>query len=307
MGNFQLNNTQTAVYSCLCYFDVFDYPLKLSEVFEFSTLQINSTEVKTILDQLTELKLIKFQSGFYLLQQSSNEIIIKRQDAEMGFSANQNKIRRYAQFIAKFPFVESVSISGSCSKGLFDKESDVDYFIITKPNRLWLCRSILVAFKKLFLFNSKKYFCVNYFLSSDELEIPDRNVFVACEISTLLPVSNLSTFEKFLNFNNWVKDYLPNKKQHQQTFLKASQIIRPLFALLEWTLMGKLGESLDKICFKYTLATWQKKFTDFSKEDFDLNLRSKKNVSKHHPRGFQKKVLQEHQSRMSQLNILITE
>jgi len=43
--------------------------------------------------------------------------------------------------------------------------------------------------------------------------------------------------------------------------------------------------------FSLTLSIWQKKFKHFNKTDFDLNMRSRKNVSKHHPSGFQQKVL----------------
>jgi hypothetical protein len=56
--------------------------------------------------------------------------------------------------------------------------------------------------------------------------------------------------------------------------------------------MGKsLGDFADKQLFKLTLSIWQKKFKHFNKTDFDLNMRSRKNVSKHHPSGFQQKVL----------------
>lgn len=32
-----------------------------------------------------------------------------------------------AKFIAKFPFVKAVGISGSLSKGYYDNESDIDF------------------------------------------------------------------------------------------------------------------------------------------------------------------------------------
>jgi hypothetical protein len=303
----QLNEEQKAVYACLCYFDVFQHPLRFTEICEFVSLPFSDSKAHSVLDELLHLQLIRSESGFYLLKNTSGNTIQKRLSAEQRFQAKQNTIRRFARFVSRFPFVESVAISGSCSKGLLDEEGDVDYFIITAPGRLWLCRSLLVAFKKLFLFNSKKYFCVNYFLSSDQLEIPDRNVFVACEISTLMPVSNKALFDNYLQHNKWVNDYLPNKKSYNALFLKDEPPKRPVSKLMEMVFSGKLGDALDRRFFEYTLNTWEKKFSDFNKEDFDLNMRSKKNVSKHHPRGFQKKVLEEFENRISTFNVITAE
>jgi hypothetical protein len=307
MRSTQLNEDQKAVYACLCYFDVFQHPLRFTEICEFSSVPFSDSKVHALLEELLHMHLIRSESGFYLLKQASGNNIQKRLRCEQRFQAKQQTIRRFARLISHFPFVQSLAISGSCSKGLLDEDGDVDYFIITTPGRLWLCRSLLVAFKKLFLFNSKKYFCVNYFLSSDQLEIPDRNVFVACEISTLMPVSNKALFDKYLEHNKWVEDFLPNKKAYNAQFLKDHLPKRPISKLLEIAFGGKLGDALDRQFFRLTLNTWEKKFSDFSKEDFDLNMRSKKNVSKHHPRGFQKKVLQEFENRISSFSVITAE
>ncbi len=307
MPSTQLNEDQKAVYACLCYFDVFQHPLRFTEICEFISVPFSDSKVHALLDELLQLQLIRSEAGFYLLKNASGTTIQKRLCAEQRFQAKESTIRRFARFISRFPFVQSVAISGSCSKGLLDEEGDVDYFIITTPGRLWLCRSLLVGFKKLFLFNSKKYFCVNYFLSADHLEIPDRNVFVACEISTLMPVSNKELFDQYLLHNKWVEDFLPNKKAYNAQFLKETLPNRPISKLVELILSGKLGDLLDRGFFKFTLNIWEKKFSDFSKDDFDLNMRSKKNVSKHHPRGFQKKVLQELENRISTLSVVAAE
>ena len=69
----------------------------------------------------------------------------------------------------------------------------------------------------------------------------------------------------------------------------------------EKILHGKLGEWLDTWCFKITLRHWKKKFSHFDESEFDLNMRSRKNVSKHHPQGFQNKVMELHQQKIKQL------
>ncbi len=74
---------------------------------------------------------------------------------------------------------------------------------------------------------------------------------------------------------------------------------------MEVVLNGKLGAWLDNVLFRWTLQVWKRKFTDFNVDDFDLNLRSKKHVSKHHPRGFQNKVLTELRIKLQRLNVFV--
>jgi hypothetical protein len=290
---FCLNEEQYAAYSCICYFDIFDHPIKLAEVVEFNGKLTTASKIKDILDELLHRDLIGHHEGFYFLYQQTEGLIKKRNLAEQRFHKKINTIKWFGRFISKFPFVASVAVSGSCSKELLEDDGDVDYFIITSAKRVWLCRTLLIAFKKIFLFNSKKYFCVNYFIGEDHLEIPDKNTFVATEIATLLPLSNKVLFEKFLNANAWTKEFLPNKMQYKTFFLKDKKRRAFLPWFFEILLRNPFGDWLDKFCFRLTLNNWQKKFPDFDQDDFDLNLRSKKAVSKHHPRGFQQKVLLE--------------
>lgn len=297
-----LTKGQFAMYSCICYFDVFRYPVKPNQILDFANFKTTQSQVNLILNELVELKLISEANGFYFLEKANSDFIVKRSDSEKRFLKKEKVIKRYASFISRFPFVEAVCISGSCSKGLLEEDGDIDYFIITSPNKLWLCRSILIAFKKVFLFNSKKYFCVNYLVDSNNLEIPDKNIFVATEVRTLVPITNKALFEKFLLSNNWTNDFLPNKQVYDSAFLKEKKATKYFFKLIELMFGGKLGDKLDKKCFDLTLSSWQKKFPNFSKEDFDLNLRSRKNVSKHHPRGYQKKVLSELSNRLEKIN-----
>ncbi|MGL5890529.1 MAG: hypothetical protein ACRC3B_11625 [Bacteroidia bacterium] len=66
---------------------------------------------------------------------------------------------------------------------------------------------------------------------------------------------------------------------------------------------GKLGDRLDNFCFNITQKRWEKKFPQLSTEEFELNLRSRKNVSKHHPRGFQFRVLSSYRQKLNQLMV----
>jgi predicted nucleotidyltransferase len=117
-----------------------------------------------------------------------------------------------AQLLIKFPYVRGIGISGSLSKNFADENSDIDLFIITKKNRLWIARTLMHLFKKLtFLVNKQHYYCMNYYIDEQQLEIVEKNIYTAIEVVTLIPLQGDGAFASFYSANAWTKDYLPNK------------------------------------------------------------------------------------------------
>ena len=114
--------------------------------------------------------------------------------------------RAYAigRFLYRFPFVRAIAISGSLSKDFADEKADIDFFIITKANRLWIARTMMHLFKKLtFITGHQHYFCMNYYVDEEALLIQDQNIFTAIEIRTLLPVCGGRQHDNFFEVNNW--------------------------------------------------------------------------------------------------------
>jgi hypothetical protein len=156
---------------------------------------------------------------------------------------------------------------------------------------LWLCRTLLVLFKKIVLFNSNKYFCVNYFIDTDNLVINDRNIFVATEIKSLIPIGSKGIINDFIFSNAWVTDFFPNGALSFQKLFNEEPRSQILSAIVEYLCNNPFGDYLDNLLLKATFWYWKKKFKGICEEEFNLNMRSSKNVSKHHPKGYQYKVL----------------
>jgi hypothetical protein len=57
------------------------------------------------------------------------------------------------------------------------------------------------------------------------------------------------------------------------------------FAFLE-------NHKVDDMLLRLTVKHWRKKFSHMKQEDFDLQIRSRKHVCKHHTKGYQNKVLE---------------
>ncbi|HLX11545.1 MAG TPA: nucleotidyltransferase domain-containing protein, partial [Bacteroidota bacterium] len=115
-----------------------------------------------------------------------------------------------SQIIRRFPFVRGIFLSGDLSKGVATPPSDIDYVIVTAPGRLWICRTLLILFKKTFLLNKKKFFCLNYFIAEDSMYLDDQTYFTATEIAHLRPVINYEAYLAYLDANAWIKSFFPN-------------------------------------------------------------------------------------------------
>lgn len=287
-----LNATEVSLIEVLLYFGIFRYPLKPEEVVLFSSLSspLNNPEATQVLNKLVDAGMVYEYNGYYSLYDDASQLK-RRLEGNAKAETYMIKAARYGRIIQSFPFVRCVCVSGSLSKGFVDEKGDIDYFIITQPQRLWISRTLLIAFKKIFLLNSHRYFCVNYFVDTNHLEIPDKNIFTATELLTLQPLTGSEHFNHLMRANPWAAPFLPNiSVKFNQAGHNRSGIIK---RFLELMLNNRFGEMADTLFMKLTIKRWRAKFSYLSTIDFENALRSRKYVSKHHPQNFQKRVLQQ--------------
>jgi hypothetical protein len=197
---------------------------------------------------------------------------------------------RQARLIARFPFVRGVMASGSFSKGYMDQKSDLDFFIITEPKRLWIARTLLVFYKRLFLFNSHKYFCVNYFVDSEHLMIEEKNLFTATELATLIPLSGASLYLKLQEANAWITGMFPNYDPRPVNGVEEQA--RGWFKVLIEKVIDVVAPTrLERFFKNLTLRRWQKLYgSSYSAADFHVAFKTKDYASKTHPNHYQKKI-----------------
>ena len=294
-----LSPISEGVVLALAYTGLFQYPLTREEVHARLVLpNINAAEVHSALDDLVAAKQV-FQFGeFYSLDNAPQQEEKRRKGNQMARD-KMSKAHRVSRLIFSFPYVRVVSLSGSLSKDYMDETTDIDFFIITKPKRLWLCRTLLIAYKKIFLLNSYQHFCLNYFIDLDHLEVEERNLFTATEVVTLVPTCGSKGFQAFLSANEWYRNHYPNGSARSADGVVADRP-KGLKRLLEGILNTPIGDALDSYCMRITVGHWKKKFTEFRPEDFDVAMKSRSYVSKHHPGNFQRRVLDAYVQRVKQ-------
>jgi hypothetical protein len=283
----------------LLYFDIFNYPLTAEEVARFSFAVINFSP-EALLENLVSRKVLyKFQN-FYSLQ-SDPQIALRRIKGNELAEKKMKTAKWFSRIVSLFPFVRAVMLSGSISKGYMDEDSDIDYFIVTETNRLWIVRTALAIFRRIFLFNSHKNLCTNYFVDSENLEITEKNMFTAVELRTIKPMFGKSVIEKFQTANNWAISFLPNFTfEEVQAFDKKyffKRIIEELFSF-------KGMENFNRWLMDKSIAYWVKRYgPDIHPADFGIAFHSTIGVSKSHPQFFQKKVLMRYSQKIEDFEI----
>jgi predicted nucleotidyltransferase len=284
----------------LAYFDVFNYPLTAEEIIQFLPGKNTKSAFHESLKNLFEEKLIFKISGFYSLQ--NREILASIRIEGNKRAAYQLKIaRRIAKFLGGFPFVKSICVSGSLSKDFADKKSDIDFFIITEADRLWIARTFMHLFKKLsYLAGKQHWFCMNYYVDEEGMEIVEKNIFTAMEIVTLKPMQGKKYFKRFIDANSWTKNYFPGQKisidEDGTGKIKLIRFIEKLFR-------SKFGDMIENWLMKVTDKRWKKKTekNKLNNHGERISMIVSPHFSKPNPDIFQLKIINEYDLRVNQL------
>ena len=137
---------------------------------------------------------------------------------------------------------------------------------------------------------------MNYFLDTEHLTVEDRNRFTATEVVTLLPTYGNGTTEAFFAQNAWAFKMYPGARP-------TPSVEVPIgnggwkYRVERW-LGGGIGDVLDSWCMNLTWRRWRRKFGHLDARTFELALRTRTYVSKHHPRNFQDRVLNGYMDRV---------
>ena len=294
------NQIRSSIIRTLVYYDIFSYPLTAEEIYQ--NLRTNHTSLEEVNKELQNLatEQIIFRNGNYFQLDSGDELVQRRHQGNKLAAKRLKTARRVSSLISRFPFIRGILLSGSISKGFMEEDSDIDYFVITHPNRVWFSRLMLMMFKKIFLLNSKKMFCINYFVDSENLEIEEKNIFTATEIVTLLPTFGKSIYEEFYKKNFWIKQFYPNYPQRETNKIldRKNGVVK---SYLEKVLGKKLGDKIDDFAMGLFDKFNKTKYKGYGEQEFKLAFKSSKKESKHHPKFFQKKVLVEFENKIKSL------
>jgi len=300
--NTNLSEIKENILATLAYFDLFNYPLTRAEVFSFLKKKYTCEFFDDALKGLLNGGIIHQFDRFYTLK-NDHYLIIRRNEGNKKAVELIKIAGKVGNILIRFPYVSGIAISGSLSKNFADENSDIDLFIITAKNRLWIARTIMHCLKKLtFLVNKEHYFCMNYYIDEQQLEIAEKNIYTATEIGTLIPLQGDIVFEKFYIANSWTRNFLPNKNMRIASAKPLKTYL--LKTVFEWLLNNAAGNAIDNVLMKITTGRWAKKtiHKKLNSHGRVLRIVTGKHFAKPDPENFQSKLLSGYENKL--LNIM---
>lgn len=199
-------------YKNLVFHDIFSYPLTEHELKKYAwhdKLDIPQDNIE-----------YQTQAGFYFLPFWGQNIKIRNEN----FVSSINKLRkvkRLVKWLRLLPSIKLIAVCNSLGYLNASQNSDIDLFIITASNKIWLTRFWLQSFLKLFRLRpydrdqKKDSFCLTFFLSQDNLDIShlqisQPDIYLTYWLVKLLPIYDpFNVYQDFLQVNGWIKKYLP--------------------------------------------------------------------------------------------------
>ncbi len=299
--NQDLTEIKEHILATLAYFDMFNYPLTRAEIYLFLGKSHHYELFDDGLICLVNSGSVYRFDKFYTLK-NDHYLIVRRNEGNKRAEELIKIAGKVGDLLIRFPFVRGIAISGSLSKNFADETSDVDLFIITAKNRLWIARTLMHCFKKLTFFVNKEHlFCMNYYIDMAQLEIVEKNIYTATEVGTLIPLQGDMIFENFYAANTWTRAFLPNKNMRIASAVsgKASLLKRVFEGLLNLT--G--ANTIDNLLMKITAKRWSKKtiLKKLNSHGTVLALLTDKHYAKPDPKNFQSSLLKKYEYKVARL------
>jgi len=296
----------------------FQFPIS-NEIPKPNNQNYSLSEIKNVLDGLKEREIIAEQRGLYWLSscnakremcnaknnkpllhpivgtgarpvraKEGTKTLLKYIRLEKIAQRKINIVRKSLKIFSKIPFLRAMFICGSVARKVSRPESDIDFLILTKQNRIWMVRFFLTVFSfllgkktrdatprfankdlrfrnqikakekkyqntKLSSYSRRDKFCLNHYRSSSKLKLEDnlQDLYSAQEYARMINVYSGNRIDrKFFKKNKrWMKKYLPNFNFTKLPLYETCNSQLITYNLFEKMLLGKIGNIIEKLLY----------------------------------------------------------
>ncbi len=180
------------------------------------------------------------------------------------------KAMRYASVFRHIPWIRMIGLWNSLAMNAWNKDSDIDLFVVTAKDALWFVRIVMtlcvsILRKRKTKNNHAGKFCLSFFCTEDVFDFSTiaikDDVYLYYRILTMKPIIIYwDVYERFITANDWV-DYEQFLEIHSDALKYLS---------FRWTRgleVGAIIQLLNKLCKKVfeprSQRTFEKKWRPF--------------------------------------------
>lgn len=191
----------------LVYHDLFSYPLKEEELVFWG-----------IGEEGRPAHFVEKTGDFWHLPEKKNIVLsrIAKQDAN---KTKLNITRKAVKILSFIPGIKLVGVSGALSMENAKKEDDIDLFVLTAVDTLWVTRLLSLLFLKVFGIPVRRFgekdiknkLCLNLWVDERSMSLLQRrDIYTAHEILQIKVLYDEGgAYKKFLMANSWVREFFP--------------------------------------------------------------------------------------------------
>lgn len=206
----------------LCWFSVMKYPVTGFEIWKWLIEPARPYDLSEVYRVLVMSEWVRThvqeKNGRYVLKGDEYHHI--RSERYIDATKKFRRLRRALSYISLFKSVRAVGAVNSVAWWSTTEKSDIDLFIVTKPNAIWSTRFWIVLPFLLFGVrpgaSEENPFCFSFFatqhaLALDHLRLKDGDHYFAFWLKSIVPVlDRAQCFERMSEQNRWSDAFLPN-------------------------------------------------------------------------------------------------
>jgi hypothetical protein len=197
-----------AIQKTVAYGDLFDFPMTLSEIHRYlESAPAEVAEVRQAAERMAPERLQQV-GQFFVLPGRTQLAELRRRRTEVSARLWPEAVR-CAGSLGRLPFVRMVAVTGALAMNNVDEGADLDYLIVTEPRRVWLCRAMIIQLVRIHRLRGV-VICPNWILSEEAIELDQRDLFSARELTQMVPVFGPAVYRRMMEANGWIRGLLPN-------------------------------------------------------------------------------------------------
>jgi hypothetical protein len=252
----------------VAYSDVFDYPLTANEVHRYLIgFPTSRGTVREVLSNGQLVPSVLSRKGRYFTLAGREQAVDTRRERAAVSAELWRRAVHYGRMLGSLPFVRMVAVTGALSMDNV-ADGDIDYLIVTEPDRLWLSRAFVVAVVRL-AGRHGVTLCPNYFLSERVLELEDRNLFTAHEVAQMVPIVGFDVYANLRRLNAWADEFLPNASGSPRRLAETQS--RRGWRVLERPLRSRAATPLERWEMQRKIRKLSSRSTQHAEAAFDVD------------------------------------
>lgn len=218
-----------AILRTLAYYDIFDYPLTLNELWRWldpvpgSDLgPVDETMVAAALGR-AELKDRIERGDEFITLAGRGDLAAVRRSRHADNEKKWQRAKTVARYLEIVPFIKMVALVNTAAIRNARPDSDIDLFIVTRPGHIWISRAMVTGIVSMLGYRRHgqhvaNRICLSFYVTTEALDLApqrtsDTDHHFTYWTAQAVPLLDDGTYERYVHANAWVRRRLPNAWQ----------------------------------------------------------------------------------------------